>query len=120
VQDICVREQISCIPYYGLASGFLTGKYRTEADAAKSPRGKGIVSKYLNERGRRILAALDAVSARTGATLAEIALAWVVAQSGIPAPIAAASSLEQVGSLVRGARLKLDPADLAELTAAGC
>ncbi len=119
VQDICVREQISCIPYYGLASGFLSGKYRTEADAAKSLRGKGIVAKYLNERGRRILAALDAVSARSGAALAEIALAWLAAQPGVVAPIASATSLEQVSSLVRGARLTLAQADLDELTAAG-
>lgn len=119
VQDICVREQISGIHYYGLASGFLTGKYRSETDAEKSPRGKGIVAKYLNDRGRRILAALDAVSARTGAAPAEIALAWVAAQPAVAAPIASATSVEQLRSLARGARLALSAADLAELTEAG-
>ncbi len=119
VQDLCVREEISGIHYYGLASGFLSGKYRSEADAAKSPRGKGIVAKYLDARGRRILAALDAVSARTGAALAEVALAWVAAQPAVAAPIASATSVAQVQSLVRGARLRLSDADLKELTDAG-
>jgi len=119
VQDLCVAEQISGIHYYGLASGFLTGKYRSEADASKSPRGGGVVSKYLNERGLKILAALDAVSARTGAALSEIALAWVAAQPAVAAPIASATSVEQIRSLARGARLALSDADLKELTDAG-
>ena len=119
VQDICRREEISGIHYYGLASGFLTGKYRSAADASKSRRGQGIVDKYLNPRGLRILAALDAVAARTGAAHAEIALAWVAAQPAVAAPIASATSVAQVQSLARGARLTLDPADLEELTAAG-
>lgn len=119
VQDICVAEEISGIHYYGLAAGFLTGKYRTPEDAAKSPRGAGVVGKYLNERGLRILAALDAVSARTGAALSEIALAWVAAQPGVAAPIASATSLDQLDGLIRGARLRLSDADLAELTDAG-
>ena len=119
VQDLCVREEISGIHYYGLASGFLSGKYRSEADAGKSPRGKGIVAKYLDARGRRILAALDAVSARPGAALAEVALAWVAAQPAVAAPIASATSVAQVQSLVRGARLRLSDADLKELTDAG-
>lgn len=119
VQDICVREEISGIHYYGLASGFLSGKYRTQADASKSARGGGIVGKYLNERGLKILAALDAVAARTGAAQAEIALAWVAAQPAVAAPIASATSVEQVASLARGARLKLSEADLEELTTAG-
>jgi aryl-alcohol dehydrogenase-like predicted oxidoreductase len=119
VQDLCVREEISGIHYYGLASGFLSGKYRSEADAKKSPRGGGIVSRYLDARGKRILAALDAVSARTGAALAEIALAWVAAQPAVAAPIASATSAAQVQSLVRGARLRLSDDDLKELTDAG-
>lgn len=119
VQDICVREEISGIHYYGLASGFLSGKYRSEADAGKSPRGGGVVGKYLNPKGFRILAALDAVAARTGAELAEIALAWVAAQPAVAAPIASATSVAQVKSLARGARLKLSATDLDELTAAG-
>ena len=119
VQDICVREEISGIHYYGLASGFLSGKYRSEADAGKSPRGGGVVGKYLNPKGFRILAALDAVAARTGAELAEIALAWVAAQPAVAAPIASATSVAQVKSLARGARLNLSAIDLDELTAAG-
>ena len=119
VQDICVAEEISGIHYYGLASGFLTGKYRTAADAQKSPRGKGVVNTYLNPRGLRILAALDGVAARTGAALSEIALAWVAAQPGVAAPIASATSVAQVESLVRGARLTLSAEDLKALTDAG-
>ena len=118
VQDICVREEVSGIHYYGLASGFLTGKYRTAADASKSARGGGVVSKYLNPTGLAILKALDNVSARTGAQPAEIALAWVAAQPGVAAPIASATSVEQVEMLIRGARLKLSDADLTELSAA--
>lgn len=119
VQDICVREEISGIHYFGLAAGFLTGKYRTAEDASKSKRGGGVVSKYLNERGLKILAALDEVSRRTGATQAEIALAWVVAQPGVAAPIASATSVEQLHGLVRGVRLTLSPADLKLLSDAG-
>lgn len=119
VQDLCEKEQISGIHYYGLASGFLSGKYRSPEDASKSPRGKGVVDKYLNEKGLRILAALDAVSARTGAAASEIALAWVAAQPAVAAPIASATSVEQIESLARGARIELSAADLAELTDAG-
>jgi len=119
VQDICVREDVSGIHYAGLAQGFLTGKYRSVADADKSPRGKGVVGKYLNERGYRILAAMDAVSGRMGAALSEIALAWIAAQPGVAAPIASATSVEQLNELIRGARLELSGEDLAELTEAG-
>ena len=119
-QDICVREEISGIHYAGLAQGFLSGKYRSEADASKSAgRGKGVVSKYLNEKGFRILAALDAVAGRTGAQPAEIALAWVAAQPAVAAPIASATSVEQLASLVRSARLQLSQQDLRDLTEAG-
>ncbi|MGV3490339.1 MAG: aldo/keto reductase, partial [Devosia sp.] len=119
VQDLCVAEEVSGIHYYGLASGFLTGKYRRPEDAGKSPRGGGVVSKYLNDKGFRILAALDEVSARTGAALSEIALAWVAAQPAVAAPIASATSVEQIKSLARGARLELSAADLKLLTDAG-
>ena len=119
VQEICVREDISGIHYSGLAGGFLTGKYRTAADARKSPRGGGIVQKFLNPRGMAILAALDAVSARTRTALSEIALAWVAAQPGVAAPIASATSVAQVESLIRGARLTLGASDLKALTDSG-
>lgn len=119
VQDLCVAEQVSGIHYYGLASGFLTGKYRSADDAGKSPRGGGVVGKYLNERGLRILAALDQVAADHKAELGEVALAWVAAQPGVAAPIASATNLEQVKSLARGARLTLTSRDLALLEEAG-
>lgn len=119
VQDLCVAEEISGIHYFSLARGFVTGKYRSPADAGKSPRGPAVVERYLNDKAYRILAALDAVAARTGAGLAEIALAWLIAQPGTGAPIASATSVEQVRELARGARLTLDAADLRELTEAG-
>jgi aryl-alcohol dehydrogenase-like predicted oxidoreductase len=118
VQDLVVKEGLSCIPYYALAAGFLTGKYRSESDFGKSPRGKG-AGKYLDDKGKRILAAMDKVSERTGAAHAEIALAWINAQPGIAAPIASARSLEQLQSLVRGARLTLADEDEKLLTDAG-
>ena len=119
VQDICIREEVSGIGYFSLARGFLAGKYRQPADADKSPRGKGAVDKYLNERGKRILAALDTVAKRVNAKPAEVALAWINAQPGVGAPIASATSVEQVASLVRGARLTLAAEDVRELTEAG-
>ena len=118
VQDIVVAEGMAAIPYYGLASGFLTGKYRSAADFGKSPRGGGM-NRYLNPRGLGLLAAMDGVAGRTGAALAEIAIAWIVAQPGIAAPIASATSVGQVESLARGARLVLSTEDLAALNAAG-
>jgi aryl-alcohol dehydrogenase-like predicted oxidoreductase len=119
VQDICVREGISGIHYAGLAQGFLSGKYRTPDDAAKSPRGAGVVKNYFNDKGFRILAALDAVAGRTGAEHTAIALAWIAAQPGVAAPIASATSVDQLRTLTASARLVLSAEDLAELTAAG-
>lgn len=119
VQDICVREEISGIHYAALAQGFLSGKYRSAADAGRSPRGGGVVKSYFNDKGFRILAALDAVAARTGAEHTAIALAWIAAQPAVVAPIASATSVEQVKTLAAGARLALSAADLEELTEAG-
>ena len=119
VQDLCVMEQVSGIHYFSLARGFVTGKYRSREDASKSPRGPAVVDKYLNDKGYRLLAALDAVSKRTGATQGEIALAWLNAQPGTAAPIASATSVDQVKELARGARLTLSDADVKELTEAG-
>jgi aryl-alcohol dehydrogenase-like predicted oxidoreductase len=104
--------------YYALASGFLTGKYRTPADAAKSPRGKGVVEKFLNERGLKILAALDDVGRRYGALPASVALAWAIARPSITAPIASATTVDQLGELVAATRLNLDPAAVEQLNAA--
>ena len=95
-----MAEDIGVITYFSLAKGFLSGKYRSEADLGKSARGGGIAD-YLNARGMRILAALDAVSARHGAKPAEVALAWVIAQPGVTAPIASATTIEQIDSLIR-------------------
>ncbi|MBH0236771.1 aldo/keto reductase [Methylobrevis albus] len=118
VQDLVVAEGIGAIPYYALAAGFLTGKYRSAADFGQSTRGEGM-AKYLDAKGLRILAALDEVAAATGATPAEVSLAWLAAQPGVTAPIASATSLPQLESLARGARLVLAPEHLARLTAAG-
>ena len=112
--DLCMREEIGVITYFSLAKGFLSGKYRSEADLGKSPRGGGI-AKYLDQRGKRILAALDAVSARHDARQAEVALAWVIARPGLTAPISSATSVEQVDSLVCAANLELTAADIDEL-----
>ena len=111
----CEAEDIAVIPYYGLASGFLTGKYRSEADLAKSPRGRG-ARKYLTDRGSRILAALDAASAKLGATPAQVSLAWLMAK--IAAPIASATSVAQLGELLAAAELKLDAEAMRDLDAA--
>ncbi len=118
VQDLAVEQDISGLAYFSLASGFLTGKYRSEADFGKSQRGGGM-AKYLDDKGRRILAALDQVAGETGAKPAEIALAWIVAQPGMAAPIASATSVEQLQSLIRGARLSLNAEQLDILTEAG-
>src|SRR5208282_1111788 len=109
--DLCVREQIGVITYFSLAKGFLSGKYRSEADLAKSPRG-GAVKAYLNPRGFRIIDALERVAARHKAKPAEIALAWAMARPGVTAPIASATSVEQVASLVRAIELALTGADM--------
>lgn len=120
LQQLCIAKEVSGIHYFGLAQGFLTGKYRTADDASKSARrGKGVVDNFLNDKGFRILSAMDKVAARTGAALAEIALAWVAAQPGCVAPIASATSVAQVDSLARSARLRLSSDDIAELNAAG-
>ena len=107
LRDLCLREGIGVISYYALAAGFLTGKYRSEADYGKSPRGGGM-KKYLNERGLRILAALDTVAARMGVTPGQIAIAWLIAQPGITAPIASATSVAQLEELLAATRITLD------------
>jgi len=114
LRDLCMTEDIGVITYFSLARGFLSGKYRSEADLSKSPRGSG-VKDYLNPRGYRILAALDAVSAKHKAKQAEVALAWIIQREGVSAPIASATSLEQLESLIRAASLQLDKDDIAEL-----
>jgi aryl-alcohol dehydrogenase-like predicted oxidoreductase len=114
LRDLCMAEELGVISYYGLAKGFLSGKYRSKEDLGKSARGGG-VQEYLNPRGMRILAALDAVSARHSATQAEVALAWVIARPGVTAPIASATKLDQADSLIKAVSLTLGADDLAEL-----
>ena len=115
LQALCVKHQLGVINFYALASGFLSGKYRTPADAGKSPRGKNVVAKYLNPRGQRILDALDAVAQRHRSEPSAVALAWELTQPGITAPIASATSLAQLDGLVAAARLSLSAADIAEI-----
>jgi aryl-alcohol dehydrogenase-like predicted oxidoreductase len=108
LQPLCVREQVGAVNYYALAAGFLTGKYRQPEDAAKSARGAIVVRKYLDARGQRILKALDRAAQRVGATPAQVAIAWVMAQPAIASPIASATSLPQLQELVKAAQLRLD------------
>jgi aryl-alcohol dehydrogenase-like predicted oxidoreductase len=114
---LCRKEQIGVIPYYSLASGFLTGKYRSKDDAGKSPRGSG-ATKYLDERGLRVLSALDATAAERRATVAQVALAWLLAKPELAAPIASATSVAQLHELLGAAELELSAADVARLDAA--
>ena len=107
LESVCNRHGLGVITFYALASGFLTGKYRSADDLGKSARGQGI-AKYLDARGLRVLAALDAVAERLNATPAEVALAWQIARPGITAPIASATSPEQLAGLVAAAHLRLD------------
>ena len=107
LEAVCVQHGLGVINFFALASGFLSGKYRSAADLGKSARGSA-VKEYLNERGLRVLAALDEVAQRCKATPAQVALAWQIARPSITAPIASATSLEQLVELVAAAQLKLD------------
>ncbi|HEX7979206.1 MAG TPA: aldo/keto reductase [Gemmatimonadaceae bacterium] len=115
LRDLAMREGLGVITYYGLASGFLSGKYRTADDLKKSARGPGIGKKYMNPRGMRILAALDAVAARHAAHPAEVALAWLIQRPGVTAPISSATSLDQLASLIRATGLELSAEEVKEL-----
>ena len=117
LQDLCVERNLGVLPYFGLASGFLTGKYRSEADFGKSVRGSRMAA-YLDERGKRVLAALDEVAAETGATQAQVALAWLAAQPGITAPIASATSVEQLEELLGVTTFELSAEQVQRLSAA--
>ena len=114
---LCVAEGIGVINYYSLAAGFLTGKYRSEADFGKSLRGGGM-KKYLNPRGMRILDALDVVGTRVGAKPSQVALAWLIARPGVTAPIASATTIAQLNELIAGTRLALDAEAMGVLDAA--
>jgi aryl-alcohol dehydrogenase-like predicted oxidoreductase len=118
LQDWCVDNNIAVLPYYGLASGFLTGKYRSADDLGKSVRG-GRMAELLEGKGAVVLGAMDAVAADTGASLAQIALAWLMAQPGVTAPIASATSVDQLRDLVGAWDVTLTKDQLDQLTAAG-
>jgi aryl-alcohol dehydrogenase-like predicted oxidoreductase len=114
LEPVCLQNEVGVIPYYGLASGFLTGKYRSESDFGKSVRGERMVN-YLNERGKRILAALDEVAAAKNSVPARVALAWLMARPSITAPIASATRIEQLADLVAATRLELDAQSIEKL-----
>src|SRR4030095_10882381 len=115
LRDIAVKEGLALFPYSTPANGFLTGKYRSKDDLDKSPRGLRNIA-YLEGKGPRVLAALDDVAAETGAALASVALAWTMAQPTITAPIASATSLEQLNELIAAMTLELTPGQLACLS----
>ena len=112
---LCLERGVGVINFYALAAGFLTGKYRSAADAAKSKRGAGTTGKYLNDRGLRILAALDEVAANVNARPGQVAIAWLLAQPAVTSPIASATSIAQLDELVAAAQIKLDATALATL-----
>lgn len=118
LQDYCVEQNVGVVPYYGLASGFLTGKYRSRDDLSKSVRG-GRMGELLDGKGGEVLKALDTVAAETGATLAQISLAWLIAQDGVTAPIASATSVSQLEELLPAMTLSLTAEQLDRLTVAG-
>lgn len=118
LEPLCRREELGVINFFALARGFLTGKYRSEVDLAKSPRGAGVKTAYFNDRGWAILAALDTAAARLKATPAQVALAWQMARPGITAPIASATTPAQLAELFGAANLVLDADTVAALNAA--
>lgn len=118
LQQLCVDKHVSVICFYGLAKGFLSGKYRTKEDVNSGAHGSRVVSNYMNERGMRILKALDEVAAAHNAKQASVALAWLMARPSIVAPIASATNLTQVEELVNSVHLKLSQADMEKLTSA--
>jgi aryl-alcohol dehydrogenase-like predicted oxidoreductase len=117
LRNVCVKHSLSCIPYFALAMGFLTGKYRADGAAVDSPRAAG-ASRYLNERGLAVLAELDTIAAARGTTVAAVALAWLAAQPTIAAPIASARTPEQLAALLPMATLRLTAEELDRLTSA--
>jgi aryl-alcohol dehydrogenase-like predicted oxidoreductase len=117
LQPLCRQARIGVIPYFSLAAGFLTGKYRSEKDLGDKPRAR-MVKKYLNDRGFRILNALDEVAKQYNSTPAKVSLAWLLAQPTITAPIASATSLEQLHDLMDATTLVLDDSALEKLNQA--
>jgi aryl-alcohol dehydrogenase-like predicted oxidoreductase len=118
LQDVALNRGLSVFSYYSLANGFLTGKYRSKDDLRKSPRGLRNIEYLESERGRKVLAALEDVSAETGTAMATVALAWLKAQPGITAPIASATSAAQAEQLVAALRMDLTPGQVEQLSEA--
>ena len=116
MEDLCVREGLGVIPYFALAAGFLTGKYRSKDDLEGRPRA-GTASQFLTEENFKLLDRIDAVAARHGATMAQVAIAWLMARPSVSAPIASATSLDQLSDILKSADLTLAPEDIAELEA---
>ncbi|MFD3231543.1 aldo/keto reductase [Rahnella aceris] len=112
LEKVVTDNGLGVINFYGLAAGFLTGKYRTKADAGKSKRGENVIARCLNERGLKVLAGLDQVTEKHGAQPGQVALAWQIARPGITSPIVSATSLQQLNELAQAATLKLDDTDI--------
>lgn len=115
LEPLCLKEHLSVIPYFSLASGFLTGKYRSQSDLSKSPRGERMIPKYMTDRGFRILAALDQVAKEHHSTPAKVSLAWLMARPSITAPIASATNLDQLNDLIDSTRLELNQESIKRL-----
>ena len=118
LEDLCLKQEIGVIPYYGLASGFLTGKYRSPADFGKSAARGSRMGAYLNERGLKILAALDWAASKHNVNPAAIALAWLIARPSITAPIASATTPDQLDDFAAAVEIRLDRDDLEQLNLA--
>ena len=118
LQKLCIAEGLGVVTYFSLASGYLSGKYRNSDDLGKSPRGAR-AGRYLEGKGPMVLTAMEAIAAETGATLSQIALAWVAAQPGVTAPIASATTVEQLDDIMGSLDLALTVTQRAALTAAG-
>ncbi len=115
--DVCASAGLACLPYYGLASGFLTGKYRRGDESVDSPRASGVRDRYLNDRGLAVLDSLDQIAAGHDTAPATVALAWLRLQRTVVAPIASATSVAQIGELTASATLELSESELAQLDA---
>jgi aryl-alcohol dehydrogenase-like predicted oxidoreductase len=116
--DVCERNGLACIPYFSLAQGFLTGKYRREGEQVDSPRAAGVRESYFNDRGFAVLDALDEVAAAHDTSVAAVSLAWLIAQPTVVAPIASATSPEQLTDLIASVELELTPAEIERLSSA--
>jgi aryl-alcohol dehydrogenase-like predicted oxidoreductase len=118
LQPLCEANGLACVPYYGLARGFLTGKYRPGSPEVDSPRAEAVKERYVNDRGAKVLAALDEIAGAHACSVAAVALAWLAAQPTVAAPIASARTPAQLAELVEFAGLELSGEELGRLSAA--